>query len=256
MLMVILLPLLPGMAILRALQTLAIRLQPFIGRTTGVATLLLAVLSVLVPGDDLSGAKGHLAVAAQLVSFQIVTTLPYWFGFGLPHEEQIVVSAGTEPASSDQGGEAPGQTRSSDTRCGRAGASRTTLRAPRAPSGIAPRQGPSAPDRLHLAARHQPRHRHRHGFEHWRIDPVDAPALRSSVFWLPFGRKKQGRISPPCPMVRTCCRRPNRVELRRARQRGCAGTREPAPTADHAHPLPMLVMAGLARIARRLTNSC
>ena len=104
MLMVILLPLLPGMAILRALQTLAIRLQPFIGRTTGVATLLLAVLSVLVPGDDLSGAKGHLAVAAQLVSFQIVTTLPYWFGFGLPHEEKIVLSAGTEPASSDQGG--------------------------------------------------------------------------------------------------------------------------------------------------------
>jgi len=69
-----------------------------------VATLLPAVLSVLVPGDDLSGAKGHLAVAAQLVSFQIVTTLPYWFGFGLPHEEKIVLSAGTEPASSDQGG--------------------------------------------------------------------------------------------------------------------------------------------------------
>jgi len=94
LLMVVLLPLVLGMAILRASPASADRLHPFVKGTTGVATLALAVLSLAVYGKDLFGVKGSLALVAQIVFFLVVTTLPYWLGFGQRHEQKIVLSVG------------------------------------------------------------------------------------------------------------------------------------------------------------------
>jgi BASS family bile acid:Na+ symporter len=94
LLMVVLLPLAIGMAILHASRGSAGRLQPFVKKTTVLATIALAVLSIVVYGKDLLGVKGSLAVAAQIVFFLVVTILPYWFGFGLRHEQKIVLSVG------------------------------------------------------------------------------------------------------------------------------------------------------------------
>jgi len=94
LLMVILVPFAIGMAILHASSTLATKLRPFVKRTTAIATIALAVLSIVVYGKELLGIKGSLAVVAQLIFFLVVTTLPYWFGFGSRHGQKIVLSAG------------------------------------------------------------------------------------------------------------------------------------------------------------------
>jgi len=94
LLMVTVLPFAIGMVILHASRASADRLRPIVKKTTVVATLALAALSIAVYGEDLLGVRGSLAVAAQIVFFLVVTTLPYWFGFGLRHEQKIVLSVG------------------------------------------------------------------------------------------------------------------------------------------------------------------
>jgi BASS family bile acid:Na+ symporter len=94
LLMVIVLPFAIGMVILHASRASADKLRPIVKKTTVVATTALAALSIAVYGEDLLGVRGSLAVAAQIVFFLVVTTLPYWFGFGLRHEQKIVLSVG------------------------------------------------------------------------------------------------------------------------------------------------------------------
>jgi BASS family bile acid:Na+ symporter len=94
LLMVIVLPSVIGMVILHASPASAARLQPFVKRTTVLATIALAALSVAVYGKDLLGVRGSLAVTAQFIFFAVVTGLPYLLGFGLRHEQKIVLSVG------------------------------------------------------------------------------------------------------------------------------------------------------------------
>ena len=94
LLIVVLLPLAVGMLIFRASPALASRIHPFVKKTTGIATIAMVVLSVLVYGRGMLGVAGSLAVASQIVFFSIVTTFPYWCGFGLRHEQKIVLSTG------------------------------------------------------------------------------------------------------------------------------------------------------------------
>ena len=94
LLIVIFLPLAVGMLILRRSPTLASRIQPFVKKITGIATITTCALCVIVYGKGLIGVPGGLAVAAQLIFFFVLTTFTYWFGFGLQHEQKIVLSAG------------------------------------------------------------------------------------------------------------------------------------------------------------------
>jgi BASS family bile acid:Na+ symporter len=94
LLMVVLVPLAIGMAILRASPASAARLHPFVKKTTALATIALAALSLAVYGKDLLGVKGELALAAQIAFFVVVTPVAYWLGFGLPHGQKIVLSVG------------------------------------------------------------------------------------------------------------------------------------------------------------------
>jgi bile acid:Na+ symporter, BASS family len=94
LIIVVLLPLAVGMLILRASAALAAKIQPVVKKITGISTLAVAVLCVVVYGKGLLGVPGSLAVAAQLVFFAVVTAFPYWFGFGLQPGQKIVVSAG------------------------------------------------------------------------------------------------------------------------------------------------------------------
>jgi BASS family bile acid:Na+ symporter len=94
LLIVVLLPLAVGMAILRASTTLAESIQPWVKKATGVATIAVALFGLAVYGKGLLGVAGELAVASQVAFFLVVTTLPYRLGFGLPHEQKIVLSTG------------------------------------------------------------------------------------------------------------------------------------------------------------------
>jgi bile acid:Na+ symporter, BASS family len=94
LLAVVLLPMVTGMLILLASPALASRLRPFVKAVTGIATVAVLVLCVLAYGRDLLGVRGSLAVTSLVVFFSFVTALPYWLGFGLPHDQKIVLSAG------------------------------------------------------------------------------------------------------------------------------------------------------------------
>ena len=94
LLLVVLLPLAAGMAIRRASFPLASRMQPLVKKLTGMATIVMGVLCVVVYGKGMLGVAGELAVTAQVIFFLIVTLLPYWLGFGLQPEQKIVLSAG------------------------------------------------------------------------------------------------------------------------------------------------------------------
>jgi BASS family bile acid:Na+ symporter len=97
LLVVVLLPLVSGMAILRASASFAGKLRPIVNKATGIATLAVAVLFVVVYGKGLLSVAGSFAVAAQLLFFAIVATLSYWVPFGMPHEQKIVLSVGMTP---------------------------------------------------------------------------------------------------------------------------------------------------------------
>jgi BASS family bile acid:Na+ symporter len=91
---VILLPMAVGMLILRASRRTASGMQPFVKKATGLFTIATGILCVIVYGKGLLGTAGSFAVVSQLIFFAVVTTVPYWLGFGLQHEQKIVISAG------------------------------------------------------------------------------------------------------------------------------------------------------------------
>jgi len=94
LLLIIFLPLAAGMAVLRLTRTGATTIQPIVKKLTGLATLATGVLCVVVYGEGLLGLPGTYALASQLIFFFVLTAFSYWLGFGLPHEQKIVLSAG------------------------------------------------------------------------------------------------------------------------------------------------------------------
>jgi BASS family bile acid:Na+ symporter len=94
LLTVVLLPLAAGMVILRRAQAFAARTQPFVKRITGLATIVMLALCVLVYWEGILGSAGSLATLAQLVFYGIVTAGAYALGFGLPQNQKSVLALG------------------------------------------------------------------------------------------------------------------------------------------------------------------
>lgn len=94
LLLFVALPLAVGMAILRALPTLASRIQLFVKKTAFLSAIAVFVLCIIIYGKGLLGVPGSFAVASQVIFFLIVTTCTYWFSFGLQHEQKIVLCTG------------------------------------------------------------------------------------------------------------------------------------------------------------------
>jgi len=94
LLIMVLIPLLVGMSILRASPVFAGRLLPIVKKITGIATLFVGVLCVVVYGKGMLSVGGSLAIASQVIFFTVLTTLTYWLAFGMPHEQKIVLSVG------------------------------------------------------------------------------------------------------------------------------------------------------------------
>jgi BASS family bile acid:Na+ symporter len=70
------------------------RAQPVVENTAVTTTIVMLVLGIVVYDKGLAGVAGSLAVIAQPVFFAVMTSITYWFGFGLRHERKIVPSAG------------------------------------------------------------------------------------------------------------------------------------------------------------------
>jgi BASS family bile acid:Na+ symporter len=91
---IILLPLAIGMVILRASPASAAKWQPVVKKVTVLFTASTMLACLVVYGQDMLGVAGSFAVISLVLFFLAVTVLPYRFGFGLPHEQKIVLSLG------------------------------------------------------------------------------------------------------------------------------------------------------------------
>ncbi|MFT5730488.1 MAG: BASS family bile acid:Na+ symporter [Desulforhopalus sp.] len=94
LIIMILIPLIIGMVILHFSADIAGKIQPYVKKITALFTIFTFVLIIIVYGEGIISVEGSLAVASQLIFFLILTVFTYWFGFGLKHEQKIILSVG------------------------------------------------------------------------------------------------------------------------------------------------------------------
>jgi BASS family bile acid:Na+ symporter len=90
----LLVPLAVGLALQHRSARLASRLHPFVKKATGIDTVVMLVLCVVVYGKEFLELAGSHAIGAQLLFFGAATFGPYLVGFGLPRAQKIVMSLG------------------------------------------------------------------------------------------------------------------------------------------------------------------
>jgi bile acid:Na+ symporter, BASS family len=94
LLLVVLLPMAAGVIFRRRSEALAAKAQPIVKKLAGLAGLVWCLLCLVMYGKGLLGVMGELAVLSQVVLFGIICLGTYWLGFGLRHEQKIVLSVG------------------------------------------------------------------------------------------------------------------------------------------------------------------
>jgi bile acid:Na+ symporter, BASS family len=94
LIIVILIPLVIGMLILHFSSGAAAKIQPIVKKITMLFTVTTLVFCFVVYGKGLLGVPGELAVAAQLIFFITLTTLSFWFSYGLLRNQKVVISVG------------------------------------------------------------------------------------------------------------------------------------------------------------------
>ncbi len=90
----VMVPLAIGMAIQRASATFAFRIEPFVKKTTGIDTLVMLALCVVVYGKGFIGAIGTYAIGTQILFFTVAIAASYCFSPGLKQEQKSVLSLG------------------------------------------------------------------------------------------------------------------------------------------------------------------
>jgi BASS family bile acid:Na+ symporter len=94
MLVLVLLPLVIGVVIQNRSAATASVLQPFVKKGTGLDTVLMLILVIVIYGKGFLGAIGTYAIGTQIVFYSIVTTSAYVLGFGMPQSQKSVLSLG------------------------------------------------------------------------------------------------------------------------------------------------------------------
>jgi bile acid:Na+ symporter, BASS family len=94
MLILVLIPLVIGIVIQVRSGATASSIQPYVKKVTGIDTLLMLVLVVIIYGKGFFGAVGTYAIGAQVAFFAVITAASYAFGFGMPPRQKSVVALG------------------------------------------------------------------------------------------------------------------------------------------------------------------
>jgi BASS family bile acid:Na+ symporter len=94
LLSVVLTPLAIGMVILRASPAIAARAQPIVKKTTGVATIVMLGLCLVIFGKGFVGSAGSFATLTQIIFYALVTAGSYALAFGLPQDQKSVLGLG------------------------------------------------------------------------------------------------------------------------------------------------------------------
>jgi len=94
MLVFILLPMVVGAIFRMRWEALAVRIQPFVKKATGLDTLAMVILLLVVYGKGLISSVGTFALGAQVVLVAVIAVAAYWLGFGMPRPQKEVLVLG------------------------------------------------------------------------------------------------------------------------------------------------------------------
>ncbi len=90
----LLVPLAIGIAIQFLSASAASRLQPIVKKVTGIDTLVMLGLCVVIYGEAFIGLAGSFAIGVQILFFSVAAVGPYVLGFRQPRGQKIVLSLG------------------------------------------------------------------------------------------------------------------------------------------------------------------
>jgi BASS family bile acid:Na+ symporter len=92
MLVFILLPMVVGAIFKLRWEAVAAKVQPFVKKATGLDTLAMVTLLLVVYGKGLISSVGTFALGSQVVLVAVIAVAAYWLGFGMPRpQKQILV---------------------------------------------------------------------------------------------------------------------------------------------------------------------
>jgi BASS family bile acid:Na+ symporter len=94
MLVLVLIPLVIGIAVQVRRAATAKWIQPFVKKVAGIDTLVMLVLVVIIYGKGFLSAVGTYAIGAQVAFFTVITAVSYAVGFGMPPRQKSVLSLG------------------------------------------------------------------------------------------------------------------------------------------------------------------
>jgi BASS family bile acid:Na+ symporter len=94
MLVLVLIPLVIGLTIQRRSPSSGSRMQPWVKKATGVDTVLMLIVIIIMYGKGFVGSVGTYAIGAQVAFFTVITAASYALGFGLPPRQKSVLSLG------------------------------------------------------------------------------------------------------------------------------------------------------------------
>jgi len=94
LLSVVLIPLVIGMVTLRRAPAFAERAQPIVKKITGVATIIMLGLCLVIYGQAFIGSAGSYATLSQLIFYAAVTAGSYMLSFGLTQNRKSVLALG------------------------------------------------------------------------------------------------------------------------------------------------------------------
>ena len=94
MLILVLIPLVIGVVIQTRWASTASLIQPFVKKGTGLDTILMLILVVIIYGKGFIGSIGTYAIGTQVIFFTVITAASYALGFGMPRGQKSVLSLG------------------------------------------------------------------------------------------------------------------------------------------------------------------
>ena len=90
----LLVPFALGLIIQRRSTSLAARIEPIVKKLTGIDTVLMLLLCVVIYGKKFVALEGSYAIGAQIIFFFLATVGPYLLSFGLLRAQRTVLSLG------------------------------------------------------------------------------------------------------------------------------------------------------------------
>jgi BASS family bile acid:Na+ symporter len=94
LLVLVLLPLALGVGIQSRSAPAASRFQPIVKKVTGLDTILMLILVLVIYGKGFLGAVGTYAIGTQALFYSVVTVASYAVGFGMPRQQKSVIALG------------------------------------------------------------------------------------------------------------------------------------------------------------------